>query len=177
MDADLFWSLDVNHFPNSVSPLDFSLILKVIFEYSGNTGFETYDIPLKCRCLHMNTYLYYTIIYECSEEADIRMKKSIKYLESLEPELTQQWEKECLPEIKKHIAFWETFDLNKRSIIEILEKTESIVKRLWEIHELLHLPLHLPLHLLLSNYEDMYRDLMNNESHTDPFEFLGAGWI
>ncbi len=57
-DAELFWLMEQNHYPDPVTPADFSVLIKAIY---GNKA-DNYDIPGKVCMRHINTYFYYASI-------------------------------------------------------------------------------------------------------------------
>ena len=60
-DADLFWSQDRLHYPDPVTPLEFSFIEGAVDAGLGK-ALRHYDIPLSLLNRHINSYAYFCVL-------------------------------------------------------------------------------------------------------------------
>lgn len=172
-DADMLWLLDETHHPHPVAPLDFSVIIESISE-GYNRASVFYENPVRLLYRHVNTYAYLgAVSHGDKEKEEILIKKSVKNVRHVMPELDELWKSVWLPEIKNKLAWWEAFDLRGASSPDLAEhwrETADNVKRVWEIHYLLMIPMRLAIHL----FEEMHNDLFPAKEGTGAYELLGG---
>lgn len=169
-DAELFWQTERNHYPDPVTPADFSVLIKAIFGEKA----DNYDLPGKTRMRHINTYLYYAGIFEGSpEETDAQFGRSLEKVTAAMENMDGRWEKEWLPEIRRYLDWWESYDLRGASVPALLEHLDETVTRLersWEIHHLVGIPAL----MAMDRFDEMFHDLFGEAARTEAFE-LAAG--
>jgi rifampicin phosphotransferase len=172
-DAKRFWTLDRMHWPEPVTPLDFSLYHAVGFIYGFNAATRAYHLPAQFEVRRINTYRYVAILVpaQTSEAATEPNKQSRGNLETAMAGLSDTWQGSFLSEIKVHHRFWDGFDLvgvSSSALLAHLDDTEARIKRLAEIHFLLWLPLM----LALTSFEDLYRGIFPDRSELDAYRLL-----
>jgi pyruvate,water dikinase len=134
---------------------------------------HSYDLPvLDVRVRRINTYRYQAAIPFPSrqEEADARGKRSRAKLRDSIARLGQLWTEEWLPEITRHLAYWEAFDLpgaQTSALLAHLDGTCTRAKRMWEIHFLLHYPMH----RAIKHFTNLYRELFGG-AELDAYRLL-----
>ncbi len=171
-DEQLAWSHDPVHWPDPMPPLAFSIVGEA--HAQGLLAAATaYDLPvLDVRVGRVNTYRYQATIPPASthEEAAAREKRSRAKLRATIARLGQLWTDEWLPEIERHLAYWESFDLRGAPTSTLLAHfDETLVRatRMWEIHFLLHYPMH----RAIKQFATLYRELFGG-TELDPYRLL-----
>lgn len=194
-DERKFWTLDLMHFPEPVGPLA-AAFLTAVYAGGFQRAAEHYDMPIRMRFLHINTYIYQsTYPIAAPPEPVIKIMQQVgrvapglvnsiqnkavgaqtrKYLERINPVITlldDYWEHELLPEIKKHLDFWQAFDLTGATMPHLmahLEETYVRAERLGAIHFLIGFPLL----LAQSTFHELYCDLFGSEQALNAFGLL-----
>lgn len=169
-DERLFWTQDRLHFPDAMTPLDFSIIEQVM-DAGFNAAMRAYDIPIAIRDLHINTYLYVAVQSADAQCADTppseaKLRDAIGNLQDL-------WERRWLPELQEHRAYWEAFDLRGATmpaLLAHLHETEGRLRRAWEIHFLLFCPML----VAIGEFTDGYQDLFDAAGPFDAYALLGG---
>jgi phosphohistidine swiveling domain-containing protein len=170
-DDQLFWNHERMHFPEPVTPLTESVWA---LSLSGFTrAWAAYDLDLHFMGRRINTYHYETIasVEVPPEEQEARQKSSEAKLEAAIAFLGEDWETRWLPEIMRHLRYWETFDLRGATLSELLahlEQTIARTGRLWEIHDLAVGPAL----MAISLFDDLYRDLFGAEHALEAYRLL-----
>jgi len=170
-DAERFWMMDISHYPKPVSPLDFSLLIKTLFDET-NKVCDEYDFPGKTHYRHINTYLYISSVYDGEPaEADALLESFHEKMEPIIANIGELWENEWLPEIKKCIEIWENYDLAAASAPELLDhlnETGRLLERSWEIHARFGFPALLAVYY----FKEMYQDLFPDSDKANAYELL-----
>ena len=172
-DERLFWQHGRLLFPDPMTPLDFSY--QQILCRGADRAFEAYDIPMRGEHRHINTYYYCASVFQPDPpgETEARTIRSREKLDAAMAELGERWETEWLPEIRSHLDFWESYDLEGASpeaLAGHLEETRHRTERSWEIHFLLYCPMT----LAVSLFEEMYRDLFGESGQSAPYSLLAG---
>ncbi|MCP4112429.1 MAG: hypothetical protein GY749_44040 [Desulfobacteraceae bacterium] len=167
-EEELFWQMEGNHYPDPVTPADFSILIKTI--YGEKT--DNYDMPGKMNTRHINTYLYYAHIFEGTpEESDAQHKRFMENVTDAMENMDEVWEEKRLPEIKKYLEQWESYDLKGASVPALsdhLDETYRNLDRSWEVHHLLTTPAL----MAMSRFDDFFNDLFAEAGQTDAFELM-----
>lgn len=171
-DADLFWSQDRLHYPDPVTPLEFSFIEGAVDAGLGK-ALRYYDIPLKLLNRHINGYAYFCVLPdERSTAATAALAaQSTAKLGAAMDNLLPLWQNQWLPELQQHLAFWEQYSLNTATQPELLQHlnaTEERIKRVWELHFLLFLPSM----LAISRFVDLYHESLQPSDAQAAYELL-----
>lgn len=162
-DEQQLWTQDRLHYPDPLTPLEFSLIEAAI-DAGLTRAAHAYDIPVTLQDRYINGYLYIaTVSTPLSAEQAARMVISSEAkLRTAIATLRATWENNWLPEIQRHLAYWERYDLHAadaHALLQHLEETIVRLKRLWEIHFLLFLPSMLAIHEFVDIYDELRDDL------------------
>lgn len=193
-DAKMFWERDMMHYPAPMKPAEFALMK--LYENGFNTAADLYDLPVRMRTLRINTYYYQSIFpIGLPPEGVLKVingigrvfpglpasiqKKAVgaqakKYEATLQPavyRLAERWEKEWLPEIKEHLAFWSGFDLPGATNAGLIAHLDESVRRADRVGAV-HFFLGIPQLLSMSQYLDAYHDLFPNDHRLDAFRLL-----
>jgi phosphohistidine swiveling domain-containing protein len=171
-DAALFWVLDRMHFPDPISPLDDTIFIDS-YEHGLNVAAQTYELPIRFHLRRINTYFYQAIVPAPvpPEEMAAQGERSEAKLSAVLAELGNLWTTDWLPEVQRHLAYWDAFDLTGASMPALrahLDETVSRSNRIWDIHILAILPSY----LVMSMFDELYRDLFGNESAFDAYKLL-----
>jgi pyruvate,water dikinase len=169
-DAALYWTHDRWVIPGPITPLSFQFVADV---YLGlNLASEAYALPTRTRARRINTYQYVAAYGvtppEQLQEQDGRAEELLR---AEMAQLGERWEGDWLPEVQRHLAWWEGFDLSGSStpaLLDHLDETVTRMRRLWEIHFLLFFPVL----LALSEFDELYRELMGTEDDLDSYRLL-----
>lgn len=165
-DERLFWTHDRMHFPNPITPLADSF-LRVSIEDGFGAAFARYDIPASMQARRINTYHYESLVPAQLPPAELaaRGKRTEEQVGAVMGRLGAAWRGEWLPTIKHHLAAWERRDLRAATLPELraaLDETMARHRELWK----LHFQIVIPMNLSKSIFQDLYRDLFEDD---DPF--------
>lgn len=167
-DAQIPWQQQAIHFPDPVTPMDYHFVAHIT-----NEGFakcvEHYHLPMARHICNLNTYVY-TSMQEMLTPSLPEGGDGQK-IQATMGMLGELWQREWLPEIKEHLAYWESFDWNRANWAALrthLDETERRTIRLAEIH----FRLALPMLLALTSFEEMYQDLIEDASQLDAYTLL-----
>lgn len=168
-DQQLFWLHDKMHWPEPMPLLMFDMLPEEGF----NKAFDHYDVPMRFRGVRLNTYQYNAMfpLHLPPAEAEAKHKSSEQKMGAAMANLADLWEKEWLPEIKRHHAYWDAFDLrgsSNRALLEHLDETVERLKRLWE----LHFQIVLPAYFAVSGLDDLYHDVLGKVGAYDSYRLL-----
>ncbi len=165
-DEGLFFQHERSHFPGQVKPLDFALNVKGM-EYGFNQAACDYNVPLRMYDRYINTYLYEAIVPIAPETNDTNET----LLKNTMPNLSSMWSDKWLPEIKQHLAYWESYNLTEATLIDLyahLDETYQRLNRIWEIHFLLFFPMMVS----ISQFEELYTNLFGTEETFGVYQLL-----
>lgn len=173
-DEALFWTQDQLHYPDPVTPLEFSLI-----EYGVDAGLTSaaraYDIPLTIHDRHINSYLYLAVESHLlsKAEAEATSARSTQKLHDAMATLLATWERTWQPEIKDHLAWWDDFDYTTATLPVLRDRFVETLTR-WQQIWRLHFLLLVPSQLAMSEFADLYTDLFEDAEPFEPYELLGG---
>lgn len=171
-DAALTWTHDRMHFPEPVSPMEFSLI-GTAFEAAFAAMAQAFELPLMARLRRINTYYYQTIspLPLPPEEFTAREQRALSRFNRTIGRLGEIWQAVFLPEIGQHLRAWEAFDLSGASLAALAahwEESVARVGRLWR----LHIWISAPTLLAMSQFADFYYDLYPEQEEYRPYRLL-----
>ena len=170
-ESKLCWFQAVSNFPDPITPLDFSFLVKAV-EIGSNLAARHFKAVDRGQFKLVNSYAYFTVLAPAdSPEVREGRQGAVDRVEAAMNDLGNQWSTNWLPEIQKDLLFWDSFDLSKassESLFEHLLETERRLHRAWEIHFLLINPVILALHL----FEEMHEDLWPEEPLLRSHELL-----
>ncbi len=171
-DAHLLWVHDRVHFPEPVSPMEFSLFGPAL-EAGFRAAARAYEAPVVARVRRINTY-YYQMTALAPLPAQARaaqIQRSMEKLSAVMARLGEIWATQFLPEIKRHLAAWASFDLRAASMPALLahwDDTVAKAMRLWEIH----LRILSPAMIAMSQFVDVYHHLDGSLNIYDAYRLL-----
>lgn len=173
-DARMLWSHDSLHYPDPVTPLEFSLIEEGVDAGITNAA-RAYDIPITVHDRHINSYLYLAIESHPmpATDAETLADRSAAKLHDAMANLRTSWETTWLPEIKAHLAWWDGFDLPTATLPALrvhLAETVERWQRLWTIHFMLLVPSM----LAMSEFADLHADLVDDAEQFRAYEMLAG---
>jgi rifampicin phosphotransferase len=165
-DARLLWTWGRIHFPNPLTPLGSFIPL-----HGTDHGFahvqETFGVPTRTVFRRINTYLYVARVPVVPpEEMAAQGQRADANFQAVFARIGSDWENVFLPEVLRHIAYWEDFDLSSAdmpALLHHLDETLVRFNRLWEIHFLVTLPGK----FAISQFVDLYRDLFEDAGDFD----------
>jgi pyruvate,water dikinase len=168
--AELSWTHDRWTIPVPISPLSFRFLEDI---YRGiNFGADSYAQPVHMKAARINTFVYVAFGPTTSPEpAQERSERAEELLHAAMAQLGEHWESEWLPEVRRHLAVLEGYDLcgsSTPALREHLDDTLARLARLWEIHFLLFNPLV----LAISEFDELHRELLGNEDAFDSYRLL-----
>ncbi len=135
-DERVFWKLDPMHFPQPVTPM--MGWFAQVFSEGYKRASQASQMPIRLELRRINTYFYDGIVPMVPpEEMEGRVKRAEETLHLNMARLWEWWDKQLLPEVKEHLAFWEAFDLRGATmpaLLAHLDDTQARLTRLWEIH-------------------------------------------
>lgn len=173
-EENLLWCHDQTHYPDQITPLEFSLLGQGVHRGLAK-AVRAYDIPITVHVRHINGYLYVAIErdeLQAPESATPGPGLSDK-LRSAMAGLRTSWETTWLPEIKRHLSWWATFDRTTAAIPTLrqhLAETLHRWQRLWELHFLLVVPST----FAMSEFADLYTDLSGDGNQFAAFQLLSG---
>lgn len=170
-DANMFWQVERMHWPDPMTPMDFEYMRDAHDQFTW--AFASYGVPLQYIPRHINYRWYYSVMprIEDMSEMPARMQAGLESIEETIPRLRELWNDEWLPEVKQHLAFWETFDLKNASMPELLAhlaETNDRHNRVWQIHFLQTFPIY----MAMSTFDDLYQDLFGAENGLDAYRLM-----
>ena len=186
-DAKLTW-MSSPQFKTPISPLIYAVI--GAFLVGGNAGFEGAGLPFQVRVERINTYPYMGMVPKAAPP-DVVMKgmgmlnraapgvfkmmmgkvgagMSKQQEAALNPIIERfedYWYNELLPEIKQHIAYFESCDLRGMSLDQLrahLSEALRRVERMGALHGVVF-----PMLFAMSQFEELYCELFEGASTLD----------
>jgi hypothetical protein len=161
-DEQLTWVHDAVHWPDPMPPLAFAIAGQALAQGLLSAA-RSYDLPVgDVRVRRIDTYRYQAtvpLVSASQEETDARKKRSRDKLRAAITGLGNLWTHEWLPEIERHLAYWEDFDLHAAhtsALLAHLDETLVRATRMWEIHFVLHYPMHRAIKQFTSLYQELF---------------------
>ena len=128
-DPDDFWQVELMHWPDPLTPMDAALMRAAHAEFTWT--FNSYGIPLQYNARLHNHYWYYGVTPNVADPSEIpeRMGVGLQNVEATIPRLQDLWTTEWLPEVQRHLAYLEEFDLAGSNVDALLAHFEEMVNR------------------------------------------------
>lgn len=186
-DAKLTW-MTLPQYRTSISPLIYAVV--GAFLVGGNTGMEQASLPFQVRVARINTYAYVGMVPRdappeavmkamgllnraapgifkmmMSKMGDGMSKQQEAALNPLIERFESYWLDELLPEIKQHIAYFESSDLRGMSLEQLrahLAETLKRVERMGGLHGVI-----MPMLFAMSQFEELYCELFEGATTLD----------
>lgn len=171
-DAALTWTHDRMHFPEPVSPMEFSLI-GAAFEEAFAVMARAFKLPFMARVRRINTYYYQTIspLPLTPEAFAAQEQRALHGFNSVMGQLGEIWQAVFLPEIRGHLQAWESFVLSGATPAALAahwDESVARVKRVWR----LHIWISAPTLIAMSQFADFYYDLYPDQEEYRPYRLL-----
>jgi phosphohistidine swiveling domain-containing protein len=186
-DAKLTWAtIPTNKTP--ISPLIYAVVRA--FLVGGNAGMEQAGLPFEVRLARINTYAYLGMVPKAAPpEAVMKAmgmlnraapgvfkmmmskmgagmsKQQEAALDPLIDRFESYWLEEILPEIKQHIAYFESSDLRGISLNQLRAQLAEMLKRV-ERMGALHGVI-MPMLFAMSQFEELYCELFEGATTLD----------
>jgi pyruvate,water dikinase len=186
-DAKLTW-MTIPQYKTPIAPLIHAFVQA--FLLGGNTGFKQAGLPFEIRVTRINTYAFLGMVpKEAPPEAVMKAmgllsraapgvfkmmmskvgagmsKQQEAALNPLVERFESYWLEEILPEIKQHIAYFESCDLRGMSLDQLrahLAETLKRVQRMGGLHGVI-----LPMLFAMSQFEELYCELFEGATTLD----------
>ena len=186
-DAKLTW-MSIPQYKTPISPLIHAVV--GAFLVGGNAGLEQAGLPFEVRISRINTYAYMGMIpKDAPPEAVMKAmgllnraapgvfkmmmskvgagmsKQQEAALNPLVERFESYWLDELLPEIKQHIAYFESCDLRGMSLDQLRAHLAEALKRgerMGTLHGVI-----MPMLFSMSQFEELYRELFEGASTLD----------
>ena len=172
-DERLPWQFDPMHFPEPMPRLEGELY-SGIYETGMSPAFAGYELPVRARGTMFNDYHYMAIFPVIPpEEMAAQGEKAEKAVGAAMARLQELWEGEWLPAIQGHLAFWEGFDLQGASAEDFLAHYDETLERLPQLWDL-HFKIVVPAYMAMGLYDDIYKDLFEDEGAFSSYQLLGG---
>jgi len=186
-DAKLTW-MNPPQFKTPIPPLIYAVI--GAFLVGGNSGFEGAGLPFQIRVERINTYPYMGMVPKAAPPEVVMKamgmlnraapgifkmmmskvgagmsKQQEAALNPLVERFDSHWLDELLPEIKQHIAYFESCDLRGISLDQLrahLSETLKHVERMAALHGVI-----MPMLYAMSQFEELYCELFEGATTLD----------
>ncbi len=186
-DAKLTW-MTIPQYKTPISPLIYAVV--GAFLIGGNAGFEQAGLPFEVRIERINTYAYMGMVPKAAPP-EVAMKamgmlsrnapgvfkmmmrqmgagmskQQEAALNPLMERFDAYWNDELLPEIKQHIAYFESCDLRGMSLDQLrahLAETLKRGERMGALHGVI-----MPMLFAMSQFEELYCELFEGATTLD----------
>ena len=152
-DDQLKWEFDSMHF-TSPSPLMEVEVWETFID-GWDAYYEAVGMPLRTKITLINSYLYMAVFPVIEPEAmPAAMAAAEKKMNEAMYQLNTLWDEDWLPEIKSHLAFWATYDLQGADLSELMSHWEETFKRSTRLYDL-HFQIGLPAYIAISKFDDL----------------------
>lgn len=186
-DSKLTW-MTIPQYKTPISPLIYAVV--GAFMVGGNAGMEQAGLPFEVRIERINTYAYMGMVpKEAPPEVAMKAmgllsraapgvfkmmmskvgagmsKQQEAALNPIIERLDAYWNDELLPEIKQHIAYFESSDLRGMSLQQLrahLAEAFGRVERMGALHGVL-----MPMLFAMSQFEELYCELFEGATTLD----------
>jgi pyruvate,water dikinase len=92
-------------------------------------------------------------------------------LETAIGRLGELWDEEYLPEIKRHLAFWESLDPSHSTLPDLVSQLDDSLERTRRLYEI-HFLIWFPFMAAISLFDDFYREVFGSSSPFDAYRLL-----
>ena len=167
-DAGQSWSFDPIHFPRPLAPLTHAVA--AAFMGGGNAGFAQVGLPMS-RFERFNTYAYACIMPTAAPPEAVPGQQPVAAVNLIIERFEANWNDELLPEIKQHIAHFESSDLRGMSLDQLRAHLAETVKRVARMGSL-HFLAMLPGWYALSQFEELYCELFEGATTLEALRLL-----
>lgn len=192
-DARLSWGLD-NHVTEPMAPLACSTGAAILRGF--NPAFRQLGMPIQFRIAHFNGYPYAAVVPTAAPPEAVmktigtvnrfapglvklmmgrmatRMsKQQLQILDPILERLEPYWQDDILPEIRQHLAYFESCNLRGLSLEQLRAYFSEGLQRAERLGEL-HLLATLPAMTAMSLFEELYCELFEEAAPLDAMRLL-----
>jgi pyruvate,water dikinase len=167
-DAGYFWMFDRMHAPEPMTLAD-AVAFQCAFDHGATAAARAYGVPMRALTRRINTYLYLALVPTNPPTAP--RPSGQDELGIAIGRLGELWAGEYLPEIKRHLEYWEALDPASSTLPELVGQLDDSLdrtRRLYEVHFLLWFPFM----SAISLFDDFYRDVFGPDSAFDAYRLL-----
>lgn len=174
-DEALFWQQDKMHFPDPLSPMESAMIERAI-GHGFSHGLRTYQAPLTAMEVRtINGYQYQAMVPMSGtpDEMAAQGARAEAAVRAAIGRLDELWSEQILPEVREHLGFWDSFDLEgatRHALAAHVAETWEHLLRVWE----LHFETVIPAYLAVSEFDELYRGLFPQAGALDAYRLLGG---
>ena len=168
-----FWQQDKMHFPDPLAPMEYAMIEKAI-GHGFTYGVRAYDAPIDgIEVRRINGYQYQSMIPMTGTPEEMAAQGALAEaaIRAAIGRLDELWSETVLPEVREHLGFWDSFDLEgatRAAFAAHVEETWARLLRLWELHFVTVLPIY----LAISEFDELYRGLFGDAGPLDSYRLL-----
>lgn len=187
LDAKLTW-MSIPQFKTPISPLIYAVI--GAFLVGGNAGFEGASLPFSIRGARINTYPYMGMVPKAAPPEVVMKamgmlnraapgifkmmmgkvgagmsKQQEAALNPIIERFDAYWNDELLPEIKQHIAYFESCDMRGMNLDQLRVHLAEAIKRgerMGALHGVV-----MPMLFAMSQFEELYCELFDGATTLD----------
>ena len=167
-DASYFWMFERMHAPEPMTHAD-AVAFECAFDHGVTFAAEVYGVPMRALTRRVNSYLYLALVPTNLPEA--RRKRGEDQLNSAIARLSDLWDGEYLPEIKRHLQHWEGVDPAASTLRQVMDELEDSLERTRRLYEI-HFLIWFPFMVAISLFDDFYRDVIGRDSDFDAYRLL-----
>ena len=172
-DEALFWQQDKMHFPDPLAPMESAMIQDAI-GHGFSHGIRAYDAPLEgMQVRTINGYQYQAMVPMMGTPEQMAAQGALAEaaVRGAIGRLDELWSEQILPEVREHLGFWDSFDLEgatRDAFAAHVAETWQRLRRVWE----LHFEIVLPAYLAVSEFDELYRGLFPEAGPLDSYRLL-----
>ena len=172
-DEALAWHHDAMHFPDPLTPMEAAMLERTL-GHGLVYGARAYNAPLeRLEIRTINGYHYQSQIPMTGTPDEMAAQGALAEasIRAAFRGLDELWSQTVLPQVRDHLGFWESFDLEaatRAALVAHLDETWTRLKRLWELHFVVVLPAY----LAMSEFDELYRGLFAHAGPLDAYRLL-----
>jgi phosphohistidine swiveling domain-containing protein len=171
-DEALFWQHDAMHFPDPLAPMEAAMLENTLgqgFTYGANA----YNAPLRVEVRTINGYEYQSMVPMTGTPDELAAQGALAEasIRTAIGSIDELWGEKVLPEVREHLGFWDSFDLEgatRAAFAAHVEQTWARLARVWE----LHFEIVLPAYLAISEFDELYGGLFEDAGPLDSYRLL-----
>jgi phosphohistidine swiveling domain-containing protein len=172
-DEALFWQQDKMHFPDPLSPMESAMIQDAI-GHGFSHGIRAYDAPMEgMQVRTINGYQYQAMVPMTGTPEQMAAQGALAEaaVRGAIGRLDELWSEQILPEVREHLGFWDSFDLEgatRAAFAAHVAETWQRLRRVWQ----LHFEIVIPAYLAVSEFDELYRGLFPDAGSLDSYRLL-----
>jgi rifampicin phosphotransferase len=167
-DAGYFWMFERMHAPEPMTLADLAAF-ECAFDHGVSFAAEVYGVPMRALTRRINSYLYLALVPTKVPEA--QRKRGEQRLNVAMGRLSELWEGEYLPEIKRHLDHWEVVVPAASTLQQLVHELDDSLERTRRLYEI-HFLIWFPFMVAISLFDDFYRDVVGQNSEFDGYRLL-----